>query len=349
MNKNRKITRIAGLCIAGMVLTGSLTVQAEGTVSVSDVTPIAGAATVFSMQMDEQKCLEAAEALKGSFWGYTNLGIAKVDSGNLNVRKEPGTDAKLAGKMPKGSACEIIEITEDGEWAHILSGEVDGYVSTEFLYMGADAAMRALELVRTVATVNADALKVREEANTDSRALTSVPKGEALEVEELLGEWVKVSVDGEDAYVSAEYVTVEEKLDTAVTMSELLYGQGVSDLRVDIVEYAKQFLGNPYVFGGTSLTKGTDCSGFTQSVYKHFGIKISRTSRTQPADGRKISASELQPGDLIFYADGSGTINHVAMYIGGGKVIHASSPKTGIRISNYKYRTPVKYVSIIKD
>lgn len=108
-------------------------------------------------------------------------------------------------------------------------------------------------------------------------------------------------------------------------------------------------MGNPYVWGGTSLTKGADCSGFVLAVYKHFGITVSHSSRAQAKEGTKISASDLQPGDLIFYANSSGTINHVAMYIGGGKVIHASSPKTGIKISNYKYRTPVKYVSIIKD
>ena len=100
--------------------------------------------------------------------------------------------------------------------------------------------------------------------------------------------WVKVSIDGDDAYVSSEYVKVEEKLDTAVTMSELLYGQGISDLRVDIVEYAKQFLGNPYVWGGTNLKKGVDCSGFTMQIYKHFGIKLSHSSRAQANEGRKI-------------------------------------------------------------
>ena len=194
-----------------------------------------------------------------------------------------------------------------------------------------------------------DALKVREQASMDATVLTSVPKGEELEVVEQLDGWVKVSIDGEDAYVSSDYVTVEEKLDTAVTMSELLYGQGVSDLRVDIVEYAKQFLGNKYVYGGSSLTKGTDCSGFTMSVYKHFGISLSHSSRAQANEGKKITAADLQPGDLIFYGGSSGSINHVAMYIGGGKVIHASSPKTGIKISNYTYRTPVKYVSIIRD
>ena len=116
-----------------------------------------------------------------------------------------------------------------------------------------------------------------------------------------------------------------------------------------LVEYAKQFVGNPYVWGGTSLTKGADCSGFVLSVFKKYGITLSHSSRAQANEGTKISASELKPGDLVFYGNGKGNINHVAIYIGGGQVIHASSPKTGIKISSYKYRTPVKCVRVIHD
>ncbi len=354
MNKNRNFVRTLSVCTAGILLAGTfavsnpLNVQATGVTTIKDVTPFAGAASLLNFALDEQECLAAAESSHGALWGYTNLGICNVEENNLNVRQEPSTSAKLVGKMPKGSACEIIEITEDG-WAHITSGEVEGYVSMDYLYTGADAKMRALELVKTVAIVQADSLKVRDEASLDGAVLTQVPLEAELDVVEVLEDWVKVDIDGNEAYVSAEYVVVEEKLSTAITMSELLYGQGVSDLRVDIVEYAKQFLGNPYVWGGTSLTKGTDCSGFVMSVYKHFGITISRTSRAQAGDGTKITADQLQPGDLIFYADSSGTINHVAMYIGGGQVIHASNERTGIKISQYKYRTPVKYVSILRD
>ncbi len=158
-----------------------------------------------------------------------------------------------------------------------------------------------------------------------------------------------MDIDGESVYVSAEYAHVEERLDTAVTMAQLLYGQGISDLRVDLVEYAKQFLGNPYVWGGTSLTKGADCSGFVLSVYKNFGITLSHSSRAQAGEGTRISYSEIQPGDLVFYANSSGTINHVAIYIGGGKVISASNPTSGIRINKYNYRTPVRYVRILNE
>ena len=110
--------------------------------------------------------------------------------------------------------------------------------------------------------------------------------------------------------------------------------------------YAKQFLGNPYVFGGTSLTNGADCSGFTQGVFAHFGITTGRSSRDQAVKGKQIDVSAAQPGDLLFYGSGD-YINHVALYIGGGQVIHASNSTTGIIISPYNYRTPCKAVTFL--
>lgn len=311
------------------------------------VLPSAGVASIWEAELSTEEYIKLAEQAQGALWGYTNIGIANVESGNLNVRAVPSTDGKLVGKMRKDAACEILE-TQDG-WAHIKSGEVEGYVSLDFLLTGPDARIKAGQLVNTVAVANTDGLNVRGQANTESAVLTQVLKGEELEYVATLGDWVQISLDGEDAFVAAEFVTVEEKLDTAITMSELLYGEGVSDVRVDLVEYAKQFLGNPYVWGGTSLTKGADCSGFVLSVFKKYGITLSHSSRAQANEGTKIKTSELLPGDLVFYGNSSGSINHVAIYIGGGQVIHASSPKTGIKISKYNYRTPVKAVRVLKD
>ena len=135
------------------------------------------------------------------------------------------------------------------------------------------------------------------------------------------------------------------------TVSSPVAGPGssaavVSATRTAIVAYAKQFLGNPYVYGGTSLTNGADCSGFTQSVFAHFGITTGRSSRDQAAKGKEISMSAIQPGDLLFYASGS-YINHVAIYIGDGKIIHSSNPTTGITITKYNYRTPCKAVTFL--
>ncbi len=342
--RRKKTIRIAAAGMACFMLLDPLQVSAAES---GGMLLTAGVGSVFETSLTAEEYMSIAEQAKGALWGYTNIGIADVESGNLNVRAVPSTDGKLVGKMPKDSACEVLELA-DG-WAQIKSGEVEGYVSTDYLLVGPDAKFRAQELVRTVAVANTDGLNVRDEADTNSAVMTQVLKGEELDFVEDLGDWIQVSLDGEDAYVAAEFVTVEEKLDTAITMTELLYGQGVSDVRVDLVEYAKQFLGNPYVWGGTSLTKGADCSGFVLSVFKKYGVKLSHSSRAQANEGTKISASELLPGDLVFYANSSGTINHVAIYIGGGQVIHASNPTSGIKINKYNYRTPKKCVRVLYD
>lgn len=283
---------------------------------------------------------QAAETISEpeSYWGYTNLGIAHVDN-HLNIRQEPNENGKLVGKLSKDAACEILDIDENG-WAHIKSGKVEGYCSTEFLYMGEEAIAKGKEVASMIAVVNTQTLKVREEPNTDSITITLIPQDEELEVVEVMENgWIKFLLDDEEAYVSGEYVDVEERLEKAVTLTELLYGQGVSNVRVDLVQFAKQYVGNPYVWGGTSLTNGADCSGFTMSIYKKYGVSLPHHAASQAQLGTKVSLNEAQPGDLVFYAK-NGRINHVAIYIGSGQVIHASSPKTGIKISSVNYRTP---------
>ena len=281
----------------------------------------------------------------GTIAGYVNLGIAKVDNW-LNVREKPAEDAELVGKMPKNAGCEILE--QDGEWAHIKSGKVNGWSKLEFLYTGDEARAKAEEVITLMATVTTTTLYVREAPSTESSVITMVPMEEELEVVEDLEGWCKITIDDDEGYISKDYVNLAKKLERAVTMKELKYGQGVSDVRVSMVNYAKQFLGNRYVWGGTSLTNGTDCSGFTMGIYRKFGISLPRVSRSQATVGTKIGVGDLKPGDLVFYGKGS-YINHVAMYIGGGQIIHASSPKTGIKISNVRYRSPITCRRIIKD
>lgn len=118
--------------------------------------------------------------------------------------------------------------------------------------------------------------------------------------------------------------------------------------RQALIQYAKQFLGNPYVYGGTSLTDGADCSGFVQQIFKHFGITTGRSSRDQYANAQSISFEQLQPGDLVFYASGD-YINHVAIYAGDGVIIHAANARTGICTGRYNYRTPVGYGRFIQN
>lgn len=271
-----------------------------------------------------------------TYWGYTNLGIAHVDN-HLNIRQEPSETGKLVGKLSKDAACEILEV-ENG-WAHIKSGKVEGYCNTDYLYMGDEAIARGKEVASMIAVVNTQTLKVREQPNTDCAVITLIPQNEELEVVDVMDNgWIKFMLDDDEAYVSGDYVDVEERLEKAVTLTELLYGQGVSDVRVSLVQYAKQYIGNPYVWGGTSLTKGADCSGFTMSIYKKYGVSLPHHAASQAQLGKKVSLAEAQPGDLVFYSK-NGSINHVAIYIGNGQVIHASSPKTGIKISTVNYRS----------
>ncbi len=112
--------------------------------------------------------------------------------------------------------------------------------------------------------------------------------------------------------------------------------------RQEIINYAKQFLGNPYVYGGTSLTDGSDCSGFVQQIFKHFGVTTGRSSRDQIEKAQSITFEELQPGDVIFYASGD-YVNHVAIYAGDGVIIHAANARTGICTGKYNYREPYAY------
>jgi uncharacterized protein YraI len=282
-----------------------------------------------------------------SICGFYNIGMASVD-GNLNVRSGPSTDDSIVGKMTNHAACEIIGT--DGEWTQIESGDVSGYIKSEYLITGEEAKQIARDEVRTVATVQTQTLRVRDEASTDSDILSLVGEGEDLTITEELDGWYKVEVDNEEGYVSAEYVTISQKLPTAMTLTQLRYGEGVSDVRVALVDFALQYVGNRYVWGGTSLTNGVDCSGFTMKVYEQFGISLPHSSSGQAGYGTSISSSEAKPGDLFFYGrSGVNGIGHVGIYIGNGQIVHASSARDGIKISSAYYRTPLKVVRLLSD
>lgn len=304
----------------------------------------AGALIMDSVELEGED--DAEEEAAGACFGYTNLGVANVED-HLNVRATADETSKIVGKMTNNAGCEVLAI--EGNMARIASGSVEGYVSLDYLLMGQSAFERASEIIQKLATVKADGLKLREQPNTESAVINMVAYGEELPVvDDAMDGWVAVSFDGQTVYVSAEYVSVDEKLKTALNMTEFLYGEGVSDIRVELCEYAKQFIGNPYVWGGTSLTKGADCSGYVLSIFAKYGISLPHSSRAQATMGTAISLDEAKPGDLVFYAKGS-RINHVGIYIGGGQIVNASSPKTGIRISNVYYRTPVAVRRILQD
>ncbi len=274
--------------------------------------------------------------------GYENIAMSVIGEGNLNIRDSASTEGSIVGKMTNHNACEILGV--EGDWTQIESGKVTGYVKSEYIVTGDEALAIAEEEIKTVATVEAGTttLNVRSEASTDSSILSLVGDGEDLVVsQENDGSgWIQVEVDDEYGYVSADYVAVSKKLPTAKTITEIKYGDGVSDVRVALVQNALQYVGNRYVWGGTSLTNGVDCSGFTMQIMAQYGIYLPHSSRAQPAYGTKISSSEAQPGDLFFYGSGK-SINHVAIYIGNGQIVHASNKRDGIKISNAFYRSPI--------
>ncbi|MCR5545231.1 MAG: SH3 domain-containing protein [Lachnospiraceae bacterium] len=354
MKKNNVIQAFSVAC-CGVLVLGFCLNNSESLLSVSaESTKTAGITNVISVNVEKDSEAYATLLATASdvtatgssestgVYGYNNIGIAQVD-GNLNVRAEASESGEIVGKLPNNGACEVISVANG--WAQITSGEVEGYVSTDYLVTGEEAVSLAHELAAWVATVTGDGLRIRQEASTDAPIIINLSSGEKLEVEEDMGDWIKVSVDGEEGYVSADYVTVAEELEDAMTLEEITYGEGVSDVRVSLVNYALQFVGNPYVWGGTSLTHGCDCSGFVMSIYANYGIYLPHSSRAQAGYGTKISASEAQPGDLFFY--GSGGISHVAIYIGNGQIVHASNKRTGIKISSAYYRNPVKVVSLL--
>ena len=205
-----------------------------------------------------------------------------------------------------------------------------------------------------MAIVHADRLNARTEPSTDAKIWTQISENERYHVAEPLDGWVKIEFDesgegdGDDeisaAYVSSEFVEVRYALSEAIKFSPT---EESASLRSRIVNYAMKFLGNPYVWGGTSLTKGADCSGFTMSVMKNFGISLPHYSGSQAKSGKRIKSSEMRPGDLVFYGNSRGKINHVAMYIGNGQVINAASRRSGIKISTWNYRTPICIVDVI--
>lgn len=278
----------------------------------------------------------------------TAISIAKD---YVNIRKAPNTNSKIKGKLYRGSAAKIIKTK--GKWVKISSGSVTGYIRKDYLAIGARAEKVADKFGKTYAIVKkgTDTLNVRKEKSTEAGIVTQIGDGDSYVVKSEGSEWVKIKLSGsETGYVSKDFVSTKFRFNKAVSLEEEqaaqrssasgpASGSSYSSRGAGVASYALQFIGNPYVWGGSSLTNGADCSGFTMSVYAHFGYGLPHSSASQSGCGRAVSLSELQPGDLVFYRHG-GSIGHVALYIGGGRVVHAQCKRTGITTSSVNYRTP---------
>ncbi len=297
----------------------------------------------------------------------TGKAVVKAN-GSVNIRESGSIDSARVGNINAGG---IVTVKEKGsEWSLITSGNVTGYMKNDYLLFDQDAATYAASNLTKVVRINTASLRVRAAANENSECLTLVTEGSSYGIEEIGAGWTKIHVDDSvSGYVRNDYIILDytgpvahvvtdapassdSTGSSATTESTTTESSGITTapsttIGQDIVNYALQFVGNPYVYGGTSLTNGADCSGFVMRVYADFGYSIPRTADVQATVGTEVALSALAPGDLVFYDHGTGSVKHVAMYIGNGQVVHASSSTTGIIISNTYYSTPCKAVRII--
>ncbi len=245
--------------------------------------------------------------------------MAITNTDGVNVRAEANTDSTIWTQLSNNERF-LVSRQQDG-WVEIELDDSEAFISSDFV----DVKYALNEAIKYTPVVAEETKPSGGSTSKPSGGSTSKPSG---------GSTSKPSSGG------------NKSPNNGAAGSS---AGSVSSRRAEIANYAVQFVGNPYVWGGTSLTNGADCSGFTMSVMAHFGVSLPHSSASQAGCGRSITSSEMRPGDLVFYSGSGGGINHVALYIGNGQVCHASSSKTGIKISTWNYRSPAKIVNVLGD
>ena len=248
------------------------------------------------------------------------LGAGTVTADALRLRDTPAAEGEILATASGGTSVVVLEDTGNG-WYKVNFNTVEGYMSSEYLTVSttADAAL-GYGLVDT----DGSSLNMRAAAGTSYDTVASIPGGTVLELEGVDNGWYKVTSSGKTGYVSSDYITITTEPDATETAS--------SDLGAQIVAYAEEYLGTPYVLGGNGPNQ-FDCSGFTKYVYSHFGYTLNRTATDQLQNGVSVSKDELQPGDLVFFKyRTSKPVSHVGIYIGNGEFIHASTNRYVVQI-----------------
>ncbi|NJD02273.1 MAG: hypothetical protein FIA99_06680 [Ruminiclostridium sp.] len=263
--------------------------------------------------------------LAGTAYGEEiKTGVINADT--VNMRESPAANAKVLIQLPKEAKITVAD--KQGDWYKISYNDSQGFVFGKYVTLK-DAVIDS-------GTINGANVNVRSKPDKSSEILTKLDKGAKLEIYEYSDNWARIGIsEGRSGWVYEDFITVKKvsgsRGETAepVKTDEQVNNNTEEDIRQQIVGYARKFLGVKYVYGGSS-SKGFDCSGFTSYVFKHFGISLERTSTSQGSHGVKINRSDLKPGDLVFFDTNGGlnAINHVGMYVGEGKFIHASSGST---------------------
>lgn len=258
--------------------------------------------------------------------------LATVTTTTLFVRTEPTTEAKVLTMLPDGDDVVVTDESTEG-WAKVSTADGDGYVALDYVTL-------STEYIHAESKAEEEARLAREEAERQAAARAAEEARKAREVEA-----ARAAAEQEVARKAAEKQEVKKSGAGSSSGGSAGSGSGssagqsaqtASSNGQAVVDYARQFLGNPYVYGGNSLTNGTDCSGFVKGVYAAFGINLPRTSSEQRSVGYAVSLSEIQPGDIVCYS------GHVGIYAGNNTLIHASNEKTGITLTS-----PVTYRSVL--